>query len=285
MRAPVASLHKFRGVLDAKAAEGKFTLTRYWPAEHVGFFVERYWIVRWDLDEPYVQATAPNPCVNLVVEPASSGVFGVPTGSFARTLAGRGCTFGVKFKPGGFYPFFRSPISDLRDRMLELEKVFGEDGAALVDELRSLDEDEQMVEAAEAFFQHRLPEPDGNVVLVNQIVDHIVAEDTVQKVADLATAFGRSERSLQRLFHKYVGVGPRWVIARYRLQEAVCRIESDPVVKWSDVAAELGYFDQSHFVRDFKRIVGVTPAEYARKIRGERAPTPCIDQAPVARSV
>jgi AraC-like DNA-binding protein len=71
-------------------------------------------------------------------------------------------------------------------------------------------------------------------------------------------------RTLQRLFATYVGVSPKWVIQRYRLHEAAEQLAADPSINQASLAAELGYSDQAHFVRDFKRIVGMTPAAYAK---------------------
>jgi AraC-like DNA-binding protein len=77
-------------------------------------------------------------------------------------------------------------------------------------------------------------------------------------------------RQLQRLFKEYVGVSPKWVIQRYRLLDAAERVAAGTIVNWADLALELGYADQAHFIRDFKGLVGRSPAEYARRLeRGE----------------
>jgi len=68
------------------------------------------------------------------------------------------------------------------------------------------------------------------------------------------------------LFDDYVGVSPKWVIQRYRLHEAAERIARGGVEDFADLALELGYADQAHFIRDFKKLVGRSPAEYARSL-------------------
>ena len=69
-------------------------------------------------------------------------------------------------------------------------------------------------------------------------------------------------RGLQRLFAEYVGVSPKWVILRYRIHEAVEL--ASPDVEWGRLAAELGYSDQAHLVRDFTATLGVSPTAYTR---------------------
>jgi AraC-like DNA-binding protein len=83
-------------------------------------------------------------------------------------------------------------------------------------------------------------------------------------VDELAEALGIGARRLQRIFAEYVGVGPKWVIRRYRMQEAAERAEARTGVDWATLSAELGYADQAHFTRDFSRVIGISPAQYAR---------------------
>jgi AraC-like DNA-binding protein len=79
-------------------------------------------------------------------------------------------------------------------------------------------------------------------------------------------------RRLQRLFADYVGVGPKWVIRRYRLHEITERMAAGGRIDWLRLALQLGYADQAHLSRDFTAIVGETPTRYA-----QRYPDPAAD--------
>lgn len=72
-------------------------------------------------------------------------------------------------------------------------------------------------------------------------------------------------RQLERVFARLVGVSPKWVIQHYRLFEAAERLDAEPSTDMTRQAYELGYFDQAHFIKDFKAMVGSSPLEYARK--------------------
>lgn len=259
---------KSRGILNPRTAETKFQISRHPPAGDLSFFVERYWIINWDLSggEPHVQETLPYPCVNLVFEKGDSRVFGVITGKFARLLKEKGGVFGIKFKPGAFYPFVKSPMSKLTNTSISLCDAFGVDTAALEDAILSLEDTEKRIELAEHFLRERLPERDENVALINQIVDHIITHRAITRVDDVVRHLHLNKRTLQRLFSQYVGASPKWVIQRYRLHEATEQLDNGGVVDWPRLALELGYFDQAHFIKDFKSIVGKTPAEYAKRI-------------------
>lgn len=265
-----SKVKKPRGVLNPIAGEKKFQLSRYLPARDVSFFVERYWVVQWDLrgQAPYLSETLPYPCVNLVIQPGQSCIYGVVKRKFSTLLEDRGWVFGLKFKPGAFYPFVKWPVSNLTGSSITLWDAFGSAGSELETTILSLEDEShaRMVEVAENFIRERLPERDENVALINQIVDLIVAEREITRVDDLVSRLNLNKRALQRLFNQYVGVSPKWVIKQYRLQEAATQLAEDEVAKGSALALDLGYFDQAHFIKEFRTSVGRTPADYAKNI-------------------
>lgn len=257
---------KPKGLLNPKIGAQKFTLARYLPAPDLAFFVEHYWIVRWDLrgQDPYVSETLPKPSVQAVFEPDGAHLYGVIRGKFARRLSGLGRVLGIQFRPGAFYPFVKTPVSGFTDKVFELEAIFGAYDPALNDAILGLEDDQEQVELAETFLRARLPERDDNVEAVNRIIDHITADRTILKVDDVVGQLGIHKRALQRLFQQYVGISPKWVIQRCRLHEAAEQLAAGEADDGARMALELGYFDQAHFINDFKTFVGRSPVEYAR---------------------
>lgn len=257
-----------RGILNRKAGERKFQFSRHLPAQDLSFFIEHYWIVSWDLrgQEPYVQETLPYPSVHLVFEEGQSMVFGVSTGKFTRLLENKGRVFGIKFKPGAFYPFVKAPVSQFTDTAVSFLDAFGCDGTALEEAILSREHESEMMAVAEEFLRGRLPEPDNNIKIINEIIDCIIAHPEITRVDDLVSRFDLNKRTLQRLFRQYVGVSPKWVIKRYRLHEVAERLVEGETLDWPGIVLELGYSDQAHFIKDFKTIVGRTPTEYAKYV-------------------
>lgn len=257
------------GVLNPGEAEKRFRLARYLPSEDLGSFVEHYWVVEWDLRgrQPYVQEVLPHPCVHLTVEEDGSNVYGVMTRRFSYRLAGEGRVLGVRFKPGAFYPFWGSPVSALTDASVGAREAFGAAGEAFEQAVLGAGTDGQMVGAAEAFLRGRSRRRDANAELAGRIVACMVADRELTGVDEAAARIGLGKRALQRLFRRYVGVGPKWVILRARIHDATDRLAGGGAVNWAELALDLGYFDQAHFVRDFKALVGVAPATYAKRAR------------------
>lgn len=256
-----------RGILHATMGDQKFSLRRYQPAAELHSFVKHYWVVQWDLrgQAPYCQTVVSHPNVNLVFEPNTTRVYGVAPTTTDRLVEGHGFVVGVKFQPGGFYPFWQRPVSGLTGRSLSFQEVFDLDVAELEQDVLSQTEVGQSVGVVDAFFQSRLPESDPNVELVNEIVRLIQEDRAILKVEQVARQVGLHIRTMQRLLDRYVGVSPKWIIKRYRLHDAVESMEQGTVPDWSQLSVELGYYDQSHFIRDFKAIIGRSPEEYVRE--------------------
>lgn len=243
-----------------------FQLSRHFPAQDLSFFIEHYWSVSWDLrgQELYVQETLPYPSVHLVFEQDRTRVFGVETGKFARLLEGKDRVFGIKFKPGAFYPFVKVPVTRFTNTSVSFQDVFDTDCKALEDAILSQEDEGEMVQPVEQFLRARLPAQDEHVKLINELVDYIIAHREITRVEDVVSKFNLNKRTLQRIFRQYVGVSPKWVIQRYRLHEVAERLANSGIVDWAGIVVELGYSDQAHFIKDFKTIVGRTPSEYVK---------------------
>ena len=245
------------------------------PAPPLRPHLEHYWLIDWDLAEPYTSHVVPHPSVHLVLqrtEPGSEAerdgfaeVYGIVRGPFSRRLEGRGRVCGVKFRPGAFRPFApHRPVSAWTDRRLPADEALGAGAPQAPAVLGPADEDAR-VAALDSCLLRLLPPPDPQAELATRLAELVRTDRSLLRVDDLARAVGLSVRSLQRLFSTYVGVGPKWVILRHRIHEALQRAGTDPEPDWAALAADLGYSDQAHLVRDFTATVGVPPTAFAQR--------------------
>ncbi|MFI7317642.1 DUF6597 domain-containing transcriptional factor [Streptomyces venezuelae] len=269
-----------RGIVDASGLLSRVHFRRHAAAAPLRPYVEHYWLIDWDLPEPYATHVVPHPSVNVVFqryateaaettdgETAFGEVAGVGLSLFTQKLEGRGRVCGVQFRPGGFRPFAPDrPLSDLTGRRLPLDEVFPhtvEQAAGAVTTVLSPADEHARVAALDAFLLNLAPARDPQADLAAALVDRIRGDRSIRRVDAFAREEGMSVRALQRLFSAYVGVGPKWIILRYRIHEALERAESERDVDWAGLAAALGYADQAHLVRDFTATVGVPPTAYA----------------------
>lgn len=263
-----SSDEKLRGPLYHATEKPNLQFTPHAPSDDLQFFVEHYWMVRWDLrgQAPYHAEHLPDASVHLVIEDDLAVVLGVASRKFSRLTEGAGRAFCIKFRPGAFYPFVNAPVSGFTNKRVSLSEVFGAAGQALETAIRAAKEDKPSVEIAEQFLRSRRPERDDAVALIHRIIERVAADRALTKCAHLEHEFNVTERTLQRLFSRYVGVSPGWVIRRYRIHDAVNQLEQGEVVDWPALAVDLGYFDQAHFIKDFKKLIGVSPGIYAKRV-------------------
>lgn len=254
------------GIVRPEVGFSRFQLQRHEPDPALAWCIVRYWVVSWELPpgESFTQEILPLPNVNLGIEATRAAIHGIATRRFAAPLTGQGRVVGVKFCPAGFAPFYARPLTALTERVAPIGTVFGPAGESLAREVRALD-DSAARARLDAFFLARAPRPEAEVLRVNELVEHARTERSLCRAEQLAARAGLSLRSLQRLFSRYLGVGPKWVIQRARVQEAAERVARGASVDWAGLAAELGYHDQSHLIRDFKAHLGETPRAYAAR--------------------
>lgn len=253
-----------RGLIDPRGAAQRVRVRRYVPSARLRPFVDHHWIIQWDLtgSAEELQRVIPSPNAHLVISPGESALFGVVRGLEERWLRGRGIAYGMRFRPGGLRPFLNHPMAVLTDRKLPAETLTGCGAPVLEARILTQDSHKAMIREAEACLEPRLPAPDDTVDRVCSIIAALRQDGGATRAATLARAFGMTPRSLERLFYEYVGVSPKWVIQRYRLQDAAYLLASDSRIQLAALAADLGYFDQAHLTRDFRRQFGLSPAQY-----------------------
>jgi AraC-like DNA-binding protein len=247
-------------------------------AEPLRPFVERYWSVRWDFTgrPPYRSEVLSHPSVNVSVESGTEPRFGfampavlvhgVVTRRFTVDLAGAGRVSAVKFRPGGFAAF--TGVLPERNGVTRLGPELDLPPHRLLADVLAEDDDDARTAVLDGALAPLAPEPPGPYLDLLGIVGRAAEDRELVRVDQLADLAGTSVRSLQRLFATFVGVSPKAVLARYRLQDAAAAIDDGEVEDLAGLAASLGWFDQAHFSRDFRSVVGMTPSAYLQKARG-----------------
>lgn len=252
------------GLLNFKRAAALPGYARYFPSPDLAPFVEHYWTIEWDSPKPALRETLPYPSALVILEPGVAVVSGVTTKKFSRVLAPKGRVLGAKFRPGGLRPFVTRPVSEFTDQVFPLQSIFGDEGNALDARALAHDDHHAAIDVLEQFLRDRQPVADASLGLACSAAERIAQDREISTVEQLAETVGVGVRTLQRLFGEYVGVSPKWMIRRYRLQEAAERMAAAHEMDWAQTALDLGYSDQAHFIRDFRNIIGKAPADYFR---------------------
>ncbi|MFI6504133.1 DUF6597 domain-containing transcriptional factor [Nonomuraea typhae] len=252
-----------RGWVNPYAGLSAFDFFRQAPPRELSPHLDHFWVVTYtDLAEPYEQRIVSHPTVNMTITHDFHQVAGVIRGGFSYTMRDSGRVIGTRFRPGGFRPFLGRPVSELTGHFTEISRLYGAAGATMVRQVLAEPDPHAAISTIERFLLSLNPERDPVAEEVAGLVGLAENDVTITRVDQLAALSGRSMRTLQRLFHDYVGIGPKWVIRRFRLHEAAERVYQG--LDLATLAAELGYTDQAHLTRDFTAAVGMPPAAYAR---------------------
>lgn len=157
------------------------------------------------------------------------------------------------------------PLSELQGACVSLDDVFGPDGARLAVRLRELGGWDGRFDALEEFLLARMavgPSPDPAIEWAWRRLGEASGRVRVQS---LAVELGCSRRYLLRRFREQIGLPPKTVARLLRFAEVRRAIERDPL-RWSQVAVDAGYADQSHLNREFQQLAGTTPTDFVARL-------------------
>jgi AraC-like DNA-binding protein len=257
-----------RGIVRASKPDGLLDGRRMLPPPKLAAHVHHLWTLRWDLRSPFIGEALQHPAMQIAyVDTAGerrADLVGVHTGRLMRRLEGEGEIFGITFRPVMFHPLLRASMATLTDRVVPLDLVLETKATKWIRAMHQARTVDDKIAITEALLESLLPPVRPRLVRLRDIVERLAVDRAILRVEDIASENGFDKRALQRLFQQYVGVSPKWVIRRYRLHEAALELQRPNPPALAALAASLGYADQAHFGRDFKRAVGETPRSFAR---------------------
>ncbi|AEH88328.1 helix-turn-helix domain-containing protein [Mesorhizobium opportunistum] len=171
---------------------------------------------------------------------------------------GAACCVQVNFTPLGARRFFRLPMSELTDSMVVLDDVLGTEGVALRERLGNAQDWTTRFDIAEAFVAARLTSAAQTPLEIAWAYDRIIASGGRTRIASLAERLGWSRKHLAGKFSDAIGIGPKTLSRIVRFNRAL-GLSRQPAAHWADIAADCGYADQAHLVREFRDLAGETP--------------------------
>jgi AraC-like DNA-binding protein len=256
-----------KAVLSRHPSEGHSELLRAPAPPALAAHLQHFWSVRWDFRGalPFLAHTLPHPCVHLIFENGEGLVYGLSRRPFRRQLTGKDRVFGAKFRPAAFAPLLDRPMAALTEERIGFAALFGRGAKALERAILATDDFDLNVARLSEFLAPRLKPLPLAVVEMRDLVERVERDPSILRVEQMAAASGLDKRTLQRHFRAYVGLPPKWVIGRYRLHEAAARLKSGGPADLGALAQDLGYFDQAHFIRDFRRHVGESPGRFLKR--------------------
>ena len=249
------------------------------PKGPLGSFVASIWLCERDPGPFRLERVLPNGAAQLIVNlkedqsrtyDCDSGqarvtvlpgavVSGVRSWFCVIDTAEQESVAGVVFRPGGTTAFFRPPAHEMRDNHIPIEALWGRRAAAeLRERLLEARGAQAKLDAMELVLMEMLrwSSPDPAVAFS---LDELAGNASVSQIAE---ASGLSQKRLIERFKSAVGMPPKQYARLLRFQRVLSCVESGGAVDWAGVALDCGYFDQAHFIHDFRAFSGITPNFY-----------------------
>ena len=171
-------------------------------------------------------------------------------------------TFFVRFHPNGFLPFTTIPIKEMENQAVALDKLFGSQGSEIEDTMIQAADNEERVRLIESFLLGKLKDEQLIDSIVQSTIETISTAHGQLSVAELSQQMNSNRRQLARKFSSAVGISPKQLSKIIRLQSTLKTLLNKETTKLTNVAYENEYFDQAHFIKDFKEFTGLTPKEF-----------------------
>jgi AraC-like DNA-binding protein len=174
----------------------------------------------------------------------------------------------VAFKKGKAFPFYPFPMSELTDIVADTDLVFGREFQNVREQLLAAKSIERMFQLVELFLLHQAGDAICESIstqCIDYALDSILHKPTILRLHQLSDEIGYSQKHFIDLFRGQVGVSPKHYLKIMRFQKVIAAIENNVSVHWSQMAREHGYYDQAHFIHDFKLFSGFTPGEYTKR--------------------
>lgn len=169
---------------------------------------------------------------------------------------------GIRFRPGGAHPFFPVPLHELRNRVVDLELVWGAQARSVRERLWEAPTLLDKFQLLERVLQEQLASALHAMLPIQHAVQMIRDADKFSTVRQLSEQLGMSQKHLIQQFNGQVGVTPKMLHRIIKFNRTLCSIGAAQPVNWAALAHACGYYDQAHFNKDFSAFSGLNPSSY-----------------------
>ena len=190
-------------------------------------------------------------------------VMGQRTKSYYILPVGNVDTIAICFYPYGFANFVNTPLETLVDKETPIAELFGQSEASeLEQQITTATNTEQRIEIIENFLLKKLNEENTVSNIVKSTVDTLLKTNGSTSINVILKDDLSKRRQLERHFKKQIGISPKQLGKAIRLQATLQKLLNQKSETLTDIAYENEYFDQNHFIKDFKEFVGITPKQF-----------------------
>jgi AraC-like DNA-binding protein len=182
---------------------------------------------------------------------------------FVIDTAEQDSVIGIHFKPGGAFPFFKLPTDELHNLHVSLEDLWGTKAKLLREQLMETPTPQAKLRILETWLLAQAYKPLERHRAVGFALELFRNIHAVPSIADVSEEIGISSRRFIQLFSSEVGLTPKLFCRVRRFQHVLQTLRAGTELDWVQIAADCGYYDQAHFIHDFKSFSGINPSTYS----------------------
>jgi AraC-like DNA-binding protein len=179
--------------------------------------------------------------------------------------SGRTGVVSVRFYPWGAHHFFSKPVNEFLDQTISTDKLWKDEYAKIIQELKSADNENQRINNIQLFLLDRLNEYKKKEVGVDQAIKLIRESKGQLSIDEVCDRTGFSKKMLERKFPASVGTTPKIFSRITRFLDICSHLKENSGKSLTELSYECGFYDQSHFIKEFKEFSGFTPKEFFAK--------------------
>ena len=259
------------------------------PSNELAPYIKRYWAIEnvLDKDEICVQRIIPTGLTELLLyftpRPKvltnnkflsdNVALYGHQNDFYDMEMNDDLSVFSIVFQPQGLKQFFKFPLHEIFNQNVPLQYLIGQSGRDLEEKMGEATTFHQRVNIAETYLFHLLKAnfDDFEFRRINHIIDLIKKTHgnintctlyEVQSINQMASAACLCRKQFERIFAEHIGISPKQYLKIIRFQFAIFQKQKNVNMSMLDLSYECGYYDQSHFINDFKSFCGLTPKQY-----------------------
>ena len=247
------------------------------PSKILTPYIKRYWAIENVLDkgERCLQRIIPTGLTELLMyftpRPKvlnsnkylsdNIALYGHQNDFYDIELTGDLSVFSIVFRPQGLMQFFKFPLHEICNRNVPLKYLSGQAGKDLEEKMGEAVTFHQRVCIAENFLLQNIT-ADFEFRKINHIIDLIKNTGGNINIKQMISEACLSRKQFERIFTEHVGISPKQYLKIIRFQFALFQKQQNVDLNMTELSYESGYFDQSHFIKDFKSLCGMTPKQY-----------------------
>jgi AraC-like DNA-binding protein len=249
---------------------------KYLPSSRLSPFIKCYYLIEGDYKEHVSDIFFADGCIEVVFnvglefyreneKECWAKIIGQITKPLIVNAIGKGKSFGIWFYPQTFSLFSNIAIDELNDKAIALDNIFSQDFIDLVGNCLYKDDINNLIEGVDSYMINILRPPQNKLKqnIVDHAVTYILRHKENSNISKLVKDCNISNRYLQKIFIEKIGVSPKFFLRTIRFQQVLHYLSNYQINSLTSLSYEAGYYDQSHFIKEFKEFTGLIPSQYS----------------------